>query len=638
MKHFIYKCTALLVFLGVFTSCNPDLTEVNPNYLDSSKFWKNLDDTSAGLNATYATLGSQYILNVREEALRSDIAWFGSIRPAIATLTGAASPDVFARLTVNSSNLLLQRNWDANYRGIFRANQVIDALQKLEGKVDAARWKQQMGEARFLRALFSFYLQTVFNRGEIIIYDKLPITTTDFLKPVSTSEEVSAFIRADLQYAYDNLAPVQTVDKGRATKGAAATVLGTSYLYDASENNKPALYEKASEYFTYVIANYTLEQDVTKMHTTAGEFNSESIFEVNHNDQIRPDLGPFDEDGLTNRLAFLSINGSQAFTLTSWAALAYKTEPMDDTDPRNHVGGILTNPLKSVPLRAAAKVALIDDVESVIYPTTTTAGAKNLNLANKMVTGTPYKSLYITTGTNIPTNANNGNPYNATRGFGFFKIYTNHDIVNATDATPNLGGQKSSKNMVLFRLSDVYLMQAECFIAKGGKTQEAIDLINKIRSRWGLKLLGMGNASKYINESFDDASLLRRLQDIEKPLEMSIEGHASRFIDLRRWHLLSPNTVQPGRTGSRFQELNNLTLYTVDFNFFLTNTTTQINYKNTAISKTRGIPLTGDIDVVNYEFNVKLANFTSKTANTNGSEYYDIPDSEKNTNPNLFKK
>jgi len=592
---------ALLSVVFVITACNPDIEETNPNLLDSSNFWQDLDDVELGLNSAYATLYSQTLLNPREESLRADLAWFGSSRPNLSTINNRAiDPTFYFTHDVPDTHLVLQRQWDTYYRGIFRANQVIEALDRIGSDSDSERWTQRMAEARFLRGLFHFYLHTAFNEGSIIIKDKVPVLQSEFFQPLSSREEVIAFIREDLRFAYNTLKPKSEMpsdEPGRATKAAAATVLGTSYLYEEE-------YSEASQLFNYIInsGDYELEQDVSKIHTTAGEFNSESIFEINFDSNLAIIAGTYDEEAPTNRLAFLSANLSQTFSLAAWINYAYKTEPMDPLDARNYVDGVVVPDFemnkKSVPLRASTIVGIADDVHTIVYDS-------NINVLSN------HNGLFGSGTTR------------AARGLGYFKAYTNHDLVPAViDRNGNLG-QRSSKNVILNRLSEVYLMQAECLI-KTGDVQGALDVINRIRARWGLILLGNGGefmgSRSYNLLPYTDNSLMQHLMDIEKPLEMSVEGAGMRFKDLRRW----------GRLPSRFQELANSIFYTVDMSY-TDPISGNVRFKSNILVETeRGDPRVNDVDVIDYEYDLQANNYNESDA------YLPIPSNEVSTNQNLF--
>ncbi|GAF02161.1 RagB/SusD family nutrient uptake outer membrane protein [Saccharicrinis fermentans] len=509
MTYKLFKYLALVVVLALTVSCNDWLEETNPNQSDSDSYWKNLTQTDGTLIATYGSLFNHGVLNIREEAWRSDMGFPGYGRPSY-----SGDGVVWYNQIYTNTNTYITKKWESLYLGIFRANQVIDGLKGLEGSVDNEEWEEQMAQARFLRGLFHFYLHSSFNKGNIIIRDFVPKTTAEYNIPVSASAEVIAFFRSDLRYAYEHL-PVSWADEGeigRATKGAAATILGTSFLY---ENEIDSAIVKFEDVVNNVSAKYGYElvQDPSLLFTTAGEFNKESIFEIAYSNEFSPEYNTWVEDRTTNRLAADSYaNTSSSFFPSCWITWEYLNEPMDSKDSRNYYLSDPEDPasetLRDVPLRASSMIALIQDEQSSYY------GKKVWEKAT----------------------------FNIQNGFARYKKYTNHDLL--TDENDNPGGRNhSGKNVTVNRLGDVYLMLAECYIKKDD-VKSALDLINAVRSRWGLQLIGLSNGDtehEYNEVSYDAQSLMERLMNIEKPLETSVEGHAIRWFDLRRWGKLEEN-------------------------------------------------------------------------------------------------
>ncbi len=162
-----------------------------------------------------------------------------------------------------------------------RSFEFIEALEKIESTTitdaDKDKWKNQMATARFFRGLFHFYLHSDFNNGNVIIRNETPKNTDDINKGLSTSDEVLNFFRSDLKYAYANLPakyPVANENLGKVTAGSAATILGTSYLYQNHIDSATTVFKDLVENTAY---GYALETDITKLFTSAGEFNKESI-------------------------------------------------------------------------------------------------------------------------------------------------------------------------------------------------------------------------------------------------------------------------------------------------------------------------------------------------------------------------
>jgi len=586
MKQLILKLCIFIIPLGILISCNTDefLDQKNPNEISKYTYWRNLSETQQGLNAVYQTLHKPEIINKIKEILRSDLGYPGYGRPS------PQNTEPFYLHTYNASSDEITEKWQGNYLGIFRANQVIDALNNLEvSDEDLADWTSQMAQARFFRGLFHYYLYTTFNNGEIIIRDFVPITDADYAKSLSPAEDVITFIREDLEYAYANLyknGEYPDNDVSKVTSGAAATILGTSYLQELD-------YVTAMPYFNDVINNhgYSIENDLTKMWTSIGEFNSESILEINFtNDNVRIDLNAFNGDSGTNWLNQQTSNTRGAVG-PAWVTNAYKTEQMDPLDSRNYYDDPNTGlTLRNVPLRCSAMLAVVDDTQTEYYlePSTSEYGRFN------------YDSW----------------------GFSWWKKYQNFDIVSNESQLPG-GATYSSKNVVLNRLSEVLLMQAECKI-KTGDVNEALDLINQIRKRWGLVLLGTSGslAGTYDDETYTATSLMQRLMRIEKPLEMSIEGHNIRQLDFQRWKVSDNYGF-----SDRLEELANETYYCVNYTFI--NSSGQSQTRGNFPSVVDELP-SEPSRTLNYEYKTSALNYNEAIHGQ-----YPIPFAEVNANPNI---
>lgn len=585
MKRNIFKYLLILVSIASIglSSCSDYLEETDPNLLSSETYWRNLNDTESGLTAVYGSLLNHFILNIPEEACRADMGWPGYGRPS----PNGAGPVNWYYHTYSSTTTEVERKWQALYLGVFRANQVIEGLNKIEADMTEESmdtWKNQMGEARFLRGLFHFYLYQSYNNGSIVIRKDIPLDLTDFNQGLASAEEVIAFIREDLLYAQENLTPKyeENKDQGRVTSGAAATILGNTYLFEGD-------YVTAKPYFEDVINNeeygYKLVQDLGLMFTQAGELNDESILEICYNVEYRTELSSWDEESLWSRLA--NTAGNTGCLTPVWLAYAYKTEEMDPLDSRNYYEDE-SNPgvslLRNVPLRASAMVTLVEDEQTSYYGGTVTDN-----------------SSYTWNGW----------------GFSRPKKYTNHD--HLTDEAES-GGNKlnSEKNVTVNRLAEVYLNLAECILKTDGNVQDAIDLINDIRSRWGLVLLGNANGDvshTYNGLAYTADELMDQIMFVEKPLELSNEGHEIRWVDMRRW----------GITAEVFEKLSNEVYYAIDY-------TTGLGKEKTRASLVKTVPpgYSGKTAVVDYEYDQSVLNYNPAI-----HDYFGIPSNETISNSNL---
>jgi len=544
MKIYLIKIVTLVFCFAIMQSCEKYLEEVNPNEISADTYFKNLDESETVLTSVYGSMLNTWIVSAREESWRSDMAF-----PGIRSGNIRASALNIYQHVIPEDNQFINDRWNALYQVIWRANQVIDGLNSMTDDLKAAdRWTEQMGQARFFRGVSHFYLHSLYNNGEIVIRDEIPGNQEDFSKPLSTSQEVMDFFRADLEYAYQNL-PATFPEKTRVTAGTAATILGTSYLYSASSN--PADYQTAKTYFQDVINGpygYALIQDASLMFTEAGDFNSESILEINYTVDQQLEESQWDEESFNMRNGRFSgpqnAGGSsfnQQFTAAAWLIHAYNNEPLNMSDARNTVIDRETglSRARGVSLRSSAMIAVVNDQDTEYYQQPSAAILQNFSSTQ--------------------------------RKYGYFKKYTNHDIVaneNDTGAT----SWKSGKNVIMNRLADVYLMYAECVLKGDSNVSGAIDLINPIRQRWGLQLLDP-NVSLVDGTPYTEDSLMDHLMYVERPLELSVEGVSTRIIDLRRWNVAS----------NRFNDLSTRSYYVTDYDYYNDATSSTLSRNNSLV-------------------------------------------------------
>lgn len=94
--------------------------------------------------------------------------------------------------------------------------------------------------------------------------------------------------------------------------------------------------------------------------------------------------------------------------------------------------------------------------------------------------------------------------------------------------------EKSETPWVVFRLGEIYLNLAEACMEIGGKEQEALDAINAIRARAGIKLLSQVSLEKVRHE---------------RKVELAFEKH--RYWDMKRWRIAHLDVNQGGLTNFR---------------------------------------------------------------------------------------
>jgi len=596
-KHILNKFAIALIGVFMLTSCEEDFLEkVNPNQQSTTTFWRNNADLNSGLTTVYHALANDNLLALTNENNRSDLAYPGFNR--------LQSSNAFYNQTFTDGNGGIAAKWSALYAIVFRANQVIENAERLTSTYvsteDIAEATQIIAQARLLRGWAYFTLHWMYNNGSVILFDFVPQNEEDFYQPLSDAATIRSFFLADLEYARENLPASWEEDAnlGRVTAGTATTILGKNYLY---END----YATAATFFQDVIENpdygYSLVNNIEDNFSEAGEFNSESILEIGYSVIEKPETSGFSNANVSNRhnkaVAPAGGGGFRTIVPSAWLAVLYRNEKMDTTDDRNYVDSIASNGdvtriLRDFSLRTSVSVALPDDLDTPYYGGLTTPQVGNFN--------------------NLE--------------YAYFRKYSNWRTVRReNDFQPDF---KSPLNVRLIRLADVYLMYAECLIAGGtdeSGVAEALTYINRIRRRSGVELLGLNGTglfppNDHDNINYNASTLMEHLMYIERPLELAMEGQATRFLDLRRW----------GITTQRFQDITSRDYY-LQSSMFIREDGTMGTKFDAIINEGSVNPDTGEPDTRVKDHRLASQNYTPSI-----HDYYPVPNAEVLSNSNLF--
>ncbi len=266
--------------LGIaLTGCSKDfLTAVPETALSSATFFKTQADFQQAVNGAYVPL--RPIFNERWwilGELHSDNAYY-----ARNTLFGAVDPTEniadFAIPTANgvtaNDNVLQQYRYD--YQIIARANQVLALIDGVTFDSDATK-NNLKGQTLFLRGFAYFQLVRLFGKVPLHL---LPVTgRNDAALPLSTADEINAQIEKDLMAAIPLLPNKAKQEAGRATSGAAKTLLANLYLVQKK-------WAQVETLMRDVITNdgYSLMPDYDNAFSfsASNKNNPESVFEVQY--------------------------------------------------------------------------------------------------------------------------------------------------------------------------------------------------------------------------------------------------------------------------------------------------------------------------------------------------------------------
>ncbi|MNK94600.1 SusD family protein [compost metagenome] len=288
IKYIIYY--TCLISLQLVFGCKKGFLDTTPtNVYTDDTFWQTQEHAIAAINGTYAAM--------------LDGALFGGSEGLI-TLDNA-TPNAYNYVNTNGINILAQgaqdgsnsgiinNKWNADYRGIGRANNVIARVPAIN--MDAALRDRIVAEAKFLRAVY--YADMVNHYGGVPLITDAPDASQATL-PRNSRAQVITQILKDLDEAAAVLPPNYTgVDVGRATKGAALGLKARVLLYESRWPEAAAAAKAVMD-----LNRYTLFPDYRALFYLENEANSEVIFDVQFK---QPETGTSFDIGLTtyNNLA-----------------------------------------------------------------------------------------------------------------------------------------------------------------------------------------------------------------------------------------------------------------------------------------------------------------------------------------------
>lgn len=282
------KTYALVLALGSLTvvSCEKDFLDVNPSEVTPNVALSDPDAAPQLVNSIY---------NIFLSFDMSSFPWYGITEIASDNSNKGSSPGDTGTYQLNLDEYTFSETeaafrllWELHYQGIARANQAIIILPDLE--IDEELRTRLMGEAKFLRGLLYFRMVQMFGGVPIIDFIPDPGNEEDINRAFvrASEEEVYAFITADLKEASESLpkkSQYGTRDIGRATRGAALTVLAKVNMYQG-------YWQPAFDLTGEIIASgeYDLELNYEEIWREGTENGIESIFEIQGRGE-EPSLG-----------------------------------------------------------------------------------------------------------------------------------------------------------------------------------------------------------------------------------------------------------------------------------------------------------------------------------------------------------
>ncbi|MCQ2114792.1 MAG: RagB/SusD family nutrient uptake outer membrane protein [Bacteroidales bacterium] len=520
----------LLIYIAVLAtaltsaSCNKFLTEQLPQGTLSDEQVKDPAYVDNMIISAYA------IFTTAEDINSSFSMWNYDVRSDDAYKGGSSTNDgdVFHQLEVEKG--VLTTNWNINdmwvrlYRAIARVNTAIAVVEKCDESVYALK-NERLSELFFLRAYGHFLLKRMYKNIPFLIrtdytYEEYgEISNTEF-----SNDEGWQKIIDDLKFAFKYLPDTQE-DLGRPSKSACAAFLAKAYLYKAYRQDNPQSHEITSidEKDLEAVLSYTDPEIYSK-----GGFDLEEDI---HNN-FRPE--EMYENGKESIWAMqYSRNDGSTYGNLNWSTGLIPPNIDGVTDggcdfykPSQNLVNAYRTGVDGLPF--------LDSFNSKDYDKASDTADPRLFLTVGMP-DLPYMFNHNF----IMDRSNN---WSRSGGLYGYNVSLKQNVDPALSGSYLIKGSywATSMNRIVFRYADVLLMRAEA-LAQLGRTPEAIELVNKIRTRaagstqmistypskYGVKFL-----CRNYNGSYDKETAVKIVK-MERRLELAMESE--RFFDLVRW-------------------------------------------------------------------------------------------------------
>lgn len=477
----------------VLFSCRKLDQPITRDYTDAA-YWRTADDALAALASCYENLSDDsYYFG--DEAL-SDNGFVNGV--------GYKSVSRIASGAYDPSNDRLTQEWQYRFTCIRKCNTVTTNIDRVPG-LDSTLKRRILAEARFIRAYSYFQLASWF--GDVPFYTNLisieearSISRTDKNAVLDFVQSELTAIRPDLpvnNYAGAN-GGYQEKDRGRITRGAAIAMSARVHMFKGEWQGAITDCELLINNTTN--GTYALQSNYSNIFTTANEYNSEVIFDIQYG------------GGRTY--------GSQRNFLPQTVALLRSTlvptqDLVDDYIMLNGRG-----------IREAGSGYNEND------PYTNRDPRFNATILHDGSTITDFdgkvQTILTKPGSNPATNSVDDQGASPT-GYYFYKYY---------DRTAT--NYNSGLNLIVIRYADVLLMYAE---AKNELSQLDAGVWNQtiraLRARAGFTDAGALEFPGVAQEA------LRTIVRRERRAELAFEG--VRALDIRRWKIADQVLSRPVR-------------------------------------------------------------------------------------------
>lgn len=271
-----------LVLLLMMPGC--DVLDVDPYHsIPADQAILNKKDVESAINGAYASFqsASYYGRNflVVGDLAADNLTWTGT----------TAGYNQIDNNSILADNGIVEGIWSSMYSALSRINVVIDRIPAID-ELPESEANAFLAELCFLRALVHFDLVRLYG-GVPIRTRPVSVNDEDLNVPRNSLAEVYSQIFTDLQFAEGHIRT--QVIRGRASKASVLALNARASLYYYAQNPQQSLLQGAVNAATRVIDDFGLSLVPSYVALFDGNPNTESIFEIDFNEQDRNRLAEY---------------------------------------------------------------------------------------------------------------------------------------------------------------------------------------------------------------------------------------------------------------------------------------------------------------------------------------------------------
>lgn len=456
---------------------------------------------------------------------------------------------------------------------------------------------QDVYEARFLRALGYYYLTQQFGS---VPYITNYIQDANRNYPRTDLSEIYSKAIVDLKDLYNNSTLADQDHDGHASKQAVAALLAKLYLaegWDINTTLNDAVkgtysvnstdnFNEAANWAEKAIHGVQLTMSFEDKWSPSNEGNAEEIFSIQYDRAGYPGDKTTGGHSLQNDYMAYYGNCTQTGMKPTGSGgtnhLSAKAIRLFEKGDTRYDATFMTTfynwDKENWPNSGYFAYYTLSDKEKATYPIAMKFYPYYVTQAEAIADLKSHQSQLVPKGTgwglakpeaaiidenNVITFSfsANGTPSASTKTLDAFMKLTNNGVCVKKFDDPesdNVTKQNDYRDVVLFHVSDMYLVAAEAYLM-AGKTSEALEKVNDVRQRAGLAR--MNSFSEYNNKyeyavttSFGELTPLDVILD-ERGRELYAER--TRWMDLRRTKQLVRYNIEFNRNISSVSDMSN---------------------------------------------------------------------------------